>query len=418
MTPIDKEWKTDKEHMTGIEYWTRKAYEEGLSIEEMEDIFTSAIIKQSSDTDDIVTTLYNKYVAKINPEWHKQDKHLDGIRYWTEQLNTGKLTPQNIESAFVKAFNEALPEIFPDDNPPTPGGDDNPKPPPVYEISREQAETVIDGNLDKWAGGYGLDWRKNSETIAYRNNYIDKLVNGEVTVTESLNSLIVLLQNLWPTIHDGDPYPGHYNPGPTTPIETPTTPIETPTTPTEPGYDPIPDYSSFNKIPYKDESYAGNPTDSYAFAEQVFGYYVGKYESGWKSTHADGIDHFGAAIFYGQLAIENAEKEIATAIASHWQGVYGYEYPGFKYGGTISGPESGYIVPTTFHGVEHIVPDQEMRDMRHLMESLIENVQANDSDTVVQVKVYIGEREIEDLTVETIRTRDDAQDYIKRIAAL
>jgi len=42
----------------------------------------------------------------------------------------------------------------------------------------------------------------------------------------------------------------------------------------------------------------------------------------------------------------------------------------FAGGGTVKGPSTGYSVPVTFHGVEHITPDSQMVDIKRLLERI------------------------------------------------
>jgi endonuclease YncB( thermonuclease family) len=87
----------------------------------------------------------------------------------------------------------------------------------------------------------------------------------------------------------------------------------------------------------------------------------------------------------------------------------------FATGGIISGPTSGYTIPTTFHGVEHITTDADMQDVKDLLSYLVQNIKGSDSDSDVTVKVYIGDKELQEITAETIRTHAETQRQIKRV---
>jgi len=93
--------------------------------------------------------------------------------------------------------------------------------------------------------------------------------------------------------------------------------------------------------------------------------------------------------------------------------IYGSE-ASFADGGIISGPMSGYTLPTTFHGVEHISTDADMKDVKSLLTKLVSITNKGDGKT--EVRVYIGNKELKTITAETIRTDPETQRTIKRVA--
>jgi hypothetical protein len=87
---------------------------------------------------------------------------------------------------------------------------------------------------------------------------------------------------------------------------------------------------------------------------------------------------------------------------------------GFAGGGIISGPMSGYTIPTTFHGVEHITTDADMRDIKSLLKTLV-NSGGQNGDTT-QVRVFIGNKELKSITAEIVKTDPETQTQIRRVA--
>jgi len=87
----------------------------------------------------------------------------------------------------------------------------------------------------------------------------------------------------------------------------------------------------------------------------------------------------------------------------------------FAGGGIISGPMSGYTLPTTFHGVEHITTDSDMQDVKSLLRQLV-NKSSNSNGGDTQIRVFIGNKELKSHTAEVIRTDPETQTQIRRVA--
>jgi hypothetical protein len=94
-------------------------------------------------------------------------------------------------------------------------------------------------------------------------------------------------------------------------------------------------------------------------------------------------------------------------------------YYGFADGGTIYGPASGYTVPTTFHGIEHITPDREMKEVKSLLRELVSmsGRGGNADGGQVIVNVFMDGEQMAPHTVEVLRTNPEAQHQVRRIAA-
>jgi predicted nucleic acid-binding Zn-ribbon protein len=68
----------------------------------------------------------------------------------------------------------------------------------------------------------------------------------------------------------------------------------------------------------------------------------------------------------------------------------------FADGGTVTGPESGYFMPTTFHGTEHITPDSQMQGVKEVLTEV--------RDLLVSIRDTDGN--INKLTIKTNRILD------------
>ena len=94
--------------------------------------------------------------------------------------------------------------------------------------------------------------------------------------------------------------------------------------------------------------------------------------------------------------IASAFAQSGLTAAEHYAQYGQYEdIPGFADGGTITGPSSGYTIPTTFHGTEHITPDSEMTGVKKELAGIkkillsILNVDADNGDFLYDiVKLY------------------------------
>ena len=69
---------------------------------------------------------------------------------------------------------------------------------------------------------------------------------------------------------------------------------------------------------------------------------------------------------------------------------------GFKTGGTVTGPDSGYFMPTTFHGIEHITPDSEMTEVKEVLGEV--------KDILISIRDTGGN--VNKLTIQTNRLLD------------
>ena len=69
---------------------------------------------------------------------------------------------------------------------------------------------------------------------------------------------------------------------------------------------------------------------------------------------------------------------------------------GFKTGGTVTGPDSGYFMPTTFHGTEHITPDSEMTEVKEVLGEV--------KDILISIRDTGGN--VNKLTIQTNRLLD------------
>jgi hypothetical protein len=88
-------------------------------------------------------------------------------------------------------------------------------------------------------------------------------------------------------------------------------------------------------------------------------------------------------------------------------------YYGFADGGTIYGPTSGYTVPATFHGTEHITPDSQMQDVKQLLQQLISQ---QSSENPQHIHVHVGDQEIAEFVVNTLRNNPEAQHQVRRVS--
>jgi hypothetical protein len=68
----------------------------------------------------------------------------------------------------------------------------------------------------------------------------------------------------------------------------------------------------------------------------------------------------------------------------------------FADGGTVSGPDSGYFMPTTFHGIEHITPDSEMTEVKEVLGEV--------KDILISIRDTGGN--VNKLTIQTNRLLD------------
>jgi hypothetical protein len=68
----------------------------------------------------------------------------------------------------------------------------------------------------------------------------------------------------------------------------------------------------------------------------------------------------------------------------------------FAGGGTVTGPDSGYFMPTTFHGTEHITPDSQMQGVKEVLTEV--------RDLLISIRDTDGN--INKLTIKTNRILD------------
>ena len=68
----------------------------------------------------------------------------------------------------------------------------------------------------------------------------------------------------------------------------------------------------------------------------------------------------------------------------------------FADGGTVSGPDSGYFMPTIFHGIEHITPDSQMTEVKEVLGEV--------KDILISIRDTGGN--VNKLTIQTNRLLD------------
>jgi hypothetical protein len=117
---------------------------------------------------------------------------------------------------------------------------------------------------------------------------------------------------------------------------------------------------------------------------------------------------------YLDVAAAVQRGEFATGL-QHYQMYGADEGRAFKDGGIISGPMSGYTVPTTFHGTEHITTDSDMKGVVKLLQQLVnKNVASGEGN--IEIKVMLDGKEMKAFTAKTIRTDSETQTQIRRVA--
>jgi DNA repair exonuclease SbcCD ATPase subunit len=103
----------------------------------------------------------------------------------------------------------------------------------------------------------------------------------------------------------------------------------------------------------------------------------------WFQEELARLDNITNATLGVQTALGNYQSALVSAISSGYENLdskYSNELDalrermqeepdntettGFASGGTVSGPNSGYSMPVTFHGTEHITPDSQMKDVK------------------------------------------------------
>jgi hypothetical protein len=84
---------------------------------------------------------------------------------------------------------------------------------------------------------------------------------------------------------------------------------------------------------------------------------------------------------------------------------------GFASGGSISGPMSGYTVPVTFHGKEHISTDSDMKDVKSLLQALV-----SQNGGIVKVYVKVGDSgEFREVVADVMRSDPETQEITRRV---
>jgi len=121
-----------------------------------------------------------------------------------------------------------------------------------------------------------------------------------------------------------------------------------------------------------------------------------------------GLNFWTNALESGALNLNNFDSTFRQAVYENSQ-----RTPSFDNGGVISGPMSGYTLPTTFHGIEHITTDSDMKDIKKLLQNLVATGKSGDN---VVVKVSIGNKELKEITAEIVRTDPETQTQIRRVA--
>ncbi len=138
----------------------------------------------------------------------------------------------------------------------------------------------------------------------------------------------------------------------------------------------------------------------------VTGAYADIGRSGFGTT-PDTIDQAG--FDYWVNSLKSGEISSNDFLSTFTQAASEYS---FADGGIISGPMSGYTIPTTFHGIERITPESDFQDMKSLLQQLA-NKSSGDGD--IQVKVFIGNKELKSITAEIVRTDPETQTQIRRV---
>ncbi len=124
----------------------------------------------------------------------------------------------------------------------------------------------------------------------------------------------------------------------------------------------------------------------------------------------------GEAIYQGMNKVLGQENEDANNLLDNFLKAKGYAQDDITFG-----QMSNY--PTALHSNELIVPLDDMsipgstrvneKVSEESIDELIKKLSTTNGN--IQVKVYVGNKEIKDITVETIRTNPQAQKIIKRV---
>jgi hypothetical protein len=86
----------------------------------------------------------------------------------------------------------------------------------------------------------------------------------------------------------------------------------------------------------------------------------------------------------------------------------------FAGGGVISGPMSGYTVPVTFHGKEHISTDSDMKDVKSLLQAIVSQSQSGNG--TVRVYVKVGDSgEFREVVADVMRSDPETQEITRRV---
>jgi hypothetical protein len=128
-------------------------------------------------------------------------------------------------------------------------------------------------------------------------------------------------------------------------------------------------------------------------------------------TTEDSLLSEAAKVVY-KSATDGVSSETYNAYASRVENIFGTDMYdavgwtgdpnelksryGFATGGTVSGPETGYFLPTTFHGTEHITPDSQMQGVKEVLTEV--------RDLLVSIRDTDGN--INKLTIKTNRILD------------
>jgi hypothetical protein len=132
---------------------------------------------------------------------------------------------------------------------------------------------------------------------------------------------------------------------------------------------------------------------------------IGRTDFGTTDSTIDqaGYDYWVDQLNSGAVSVDNFMSAFTSGIDEY----------SFADGGIISGPSSGYTIPTTFHGVERITPESDFQDMKGLLQQLV-NKSGGEGD--VQIKVFVGNKELKSITAEIVRTDPETQTQIRRVA--
>lgn len=190
-----------------------------------------------------------------------------------------------------------------------------------------------------------------------------------------------------------------------------------------PSYAPMPDFSGVSQDNLVGALYGSIGRSGFGSADSNIdwqGYYH------WKDSGLMGADLVRAFMTSVNATI-GGDDPAFDYVRDYIKNTYGVNSMSFSGGGILSGPTTGYDVSATFHGTEAIVQlddgyipvkmtgdNETMKRVEALLTKLVTLTTQPNGET--QVRVYVGNKELKDITAETIRTSADVQRTIKRVA--